>query len=533
MTEMIAVQVHCPLCHGINSASETGDYTCGFCGEPFSLVAAQKEESRVLEDIKRWLDQKVGSAGLGSENVDSASRSYIFGQRILPDLKRDVDRALETLGGYGQHGLMRLPIAASAAGKGVNPLISNRKTILDLKNLRARLASPQVTSFAASIDHKTAVESLDRRLAEISYLSNVVEASNKGGTQGYLGAKRNLLSLLEDIGQALVNPDSDASYRAYLGGLQARYRSLVELCSICELLTTGGFEATQLADRIGQAENDLRAAAVQIADSDYSPADSVPMSMGTKQEADGCRLLRRWLSAYGGLAPSGTMSFDEFRAAIESLGRPQLSPEGKAELMETWSEALAAHARRMALPAYDDFSWVDAAVEGTRGKKTFGFLGNEEQVVEIRRFLLPVWVGTVNYSKSEGRVFKEGVEHQCMAIADACSPSASSVTFLDEQSPMFASLRAPRHLPALDIALPQSLRSEMVAVLQQAARGRPDLLNSQVRIESLAFVAAALVTYDSKQGRRVVGFTNGRSLQIGAGTAAHIDSARRAVQQFH
>jgi hypothetical protein len=533
MTEMIAVQVHCPFCNGIQSAQGSGEYVCEFCLQPFSLVAAQKEESRVVEEIKRWLDQKVGAGGMSSESVDVASRSFIFGQRMLPDLKRDVDRALEMLGGYGQHGLVRLPIAASSASKTANPLIASRSSILGLKDLRARLSSPQVSAFAAGDDQKTAVQALDRRLAEITYLSNVVEASSKGGAQGYAGAKRNLLSLLEDVAEALLSPGSDAPLRQYLAGLQARYRSLVELCSICETLTAGGFEASQLAERLGRVEDDLRAAAAQIKDSDHSPADSVPVAMGTAYEADGCRLLGRWLASYADLAPSGSISFDEFRAFAESLCRPQMSAEAKADLVDTWSQALAARTRRAPVPAYDDFSWLDPAIEASRAKKTFGFLGNEERVVDVQRFLLPVWLGSVSYSKSSGTVFKEGVEGKCLVIANACAPSTAGVTFIDPQSPMFDSLRTPRQLPAVDIALPQSARGETTAIVLQAARSRADLLNSQVKIESLAFVAAAFVTYESKAGRRTAAFTNGASLALDPGTATYIHAARKAAQILH
>src|SRR5579862_4112865 len=100
-----ATQVHCPFCNAAHPVQGAGSYTCEFCLQPFSVQDAQREEARLLDEIKAWVEQRVGGAGPAS-GVDLASRAYIFQQKVLPDLRRDVDRALERLGGFGQFPLV-------------------------------------------------------------------------------------------------------------------------------------------------------------------------------------------------------------------------------------------------------------------------------------------------------------------------------------------------------------------------------------------------------------------------------------------
>ena len=128
---MKAVQVHCPFCNAAQAPRADGKNVCDFCLQPFTLVDATREEARLLEEIKDWLQQKVGAAGLAPGSVDVSSRSYIFQQRILPELRRDVNRSLEVVGGFGQVALVTPP--TGGVRREPNPLVDARREILGLK----------------------------------------------------------------------------------------------------------------------------------------------------------------------------------------------------------------------------------------------------------------------------------------------------------------------------------------------------------------------------------------------------------------
>ena len=54
---MQSVQVHCPFCNATAEPRSEGRYICDFCLQPFSVVDAQREESRLLQEIRAWVEQ--------------------------------------------------------------------------------------------------------------------------------------------------------------------------------------------------------------------------------------------------------------------------------------------------------------------------------------------------------------------------------------------------------------------------------------------------------------------------------------------
>lgn len=537
MSTATAIQIHCPFCNGVQTPHQSDHYDCEFCLQPFTIVQAQKEESRMMEEIKGWLEKKVGASGLALGGVDASSRAFIFQQKVLPDLRRDVDRALEQLGTYGQFSLVPLPVAGPRpSGGGPNPLTQNRQSVLALKNLRARLASEQVTAFAVGDEGKTAVQTMDRRLADITYLSNVVEAASRGDATGYATARRNLVSLLDEIGQSLtLEGSNDPKLRQFLGGLKVRYEQLAELCEICERISGENATAGEpLADRLEAISESLLSAGESIEHSDYSPADSMPVVVGVRHEAAGVALLARWLRAYEVLARKESLSFTRFVREVNALyDDRKFGAEAKADMVEGCTLVVRALRGDMKLPVVDDLGWVDGWVEAGRAKKSFGLFGQDERAETVDRFLLPVWVATISFSRSTGKVFKEGVESQCVALVNACSTDARSVYFVpSDRGAINEALSSRKALSTRAVALPTSTGKMAQAAFEQAAKTRPDLQNARVQVRSLAFLPAAVAAFVSKNGQRTAATCLNGEISIDAAVTAQLSASQTALKTF-
>src|SRR5437870_3690848 len=101
-----AVQLRCPFCNGAASGQPGETRVCEYCLQPFTIAQAQNEADRLRDEIKSWLDEKLGSStNVANSSADVSSRLFIFQQRVLPDLRRDVNRAMERVGSFGHHAL--------------------------------------------------------------------------------------------------------------------------------------------------------------------------------------------------------------------------------------------------------------------------------------------------------------------------------------------------------------------------------------------------------------------------------------------
>src|SRR5206468_9710247 len=121
-------------------------------------------------------------------------------QRVLPDLRRDVDRAMERVGSFGHHALIEPPISVDAVRtRDMNPLIARRSEVLALRSLQSRLESQEVSVFVVDGSSRDAVEQMNRRSADLMHLSNVAESARRLDTAGYQSARKNLEALCERL----------------------------------------------------------------------------------------------------------------------------------------------------------------------------------------------------------------------------------------------------------------------------------------------------------------------------------------------
>lgn len=532
-----AVQIHCPFCNAAAAHQPGGQYTCEYCLQPFSVVDAQREETKLLDEIKRWIDQKVGAVGMGATGVDASSRAFIFRERIWPELQRDVNRALEVFGSYGQFALVQVPVRASGgpATTSASPLLAGRQQILGLKHLRARLASERVSEFAVGDDERARIQALDRRLADLMHLSNVADAAARADPAGYTAARRNLEALVGELGQSLAfESRGDPRLAAFLGALRDRYGALATLCRVCEDLCAAEYvQGDSTAHGLEQVASQLDAARQAIEASDYSPADAMPMAVGTGHEAIAVRQLARWVRSYEAVTRRRPMPFMACARALDGLTfGGQVPPEAQVELVEGCALALQAGRGEIALPVLNDFSWSQGWAEQTRAKKSLGFFGDEERLLNLQHFYVPVWVAEVTYSRSSGAVFASGVESRAVFLVDSCAPRADRVAPLQDGHPLLRALASPQAISTRDMALPRTTSGHATGVMQQALRNRPEFLNPRVRVTGLALAAAAVALLQSAKGQRTaVSCLNGM-VHVDETAATQLRLAQQVFDQF-
>ena len=538
-----AIQVKCPFCGAANEAGAGEQQECAFCLQPFTVVDAKKEEGRLVDEIKKWLSSKVGAAGLSGEGVDAASRSFIFKDKLLPELGRDVDRALELLTGFTQFPLVRPPLLSSSEeNSSSNPLVDARPRIRSLKGLRARLESNHISAFAVAEEDQAEVARLDHRVGDVIHLSNVANAAAQRNEAGYSGARRNLEALAEETGESLATISrDDPAQLEFLGALRDRYARASELCQIFEETSSPNpIQGSVLADRLESSLEGLEKAGEGIEASDYDPAESMPICIGIQEEVRGGRLFARWLRSYDVLTQRTPMSFGDFLLEVAPVVQVGRSPEQQTDMLEACGGVIQATRGEATLPVVADFGWVENWVEQEREKKgclgIFDFIkifGTEEEVTRVDRFLLPVWIAKLGYSEQQGAVFREGVEANSLLLVDAVSPTANKVRIARELGgDLDGQLQRGASLGGDDIALPCSSAQQAESVFSSFARGRVEIKNPRIEVQGLGFVAAAMAHYTSDKGNRAVVASLNASIPTDMDSGNQVDPTRKLLKNF-
>jgi hypothetical protein len=530
----VVTQVHCPFCNAAQPVQSAGAYTCEFCLQPFNVQDAKREEARLLDEIRAWVEQRVGAAGAAS-GVDLASRGYIFQQKVLPDLRRDVDRALERLGGYGQFALVTVPVRVPVQqSHQPNPLVAYRREILGLKGLKARLSSENVTSFATRDADKVAIRYMDRHLSSLVHLSNVAEAAAWRTPEGYAAARKNLETLAAEVAWSVATEGAqDPALGAFLGALQQRYGALAEICRICEEAGSGNaISGAALASRAEATAAALSATAHRVEASNYAPADTMPVVVAVHQESASARALARWLRAYEYITGHSQAPFPAFVADVDPLtGGGSLSPESQAELLDAVAFVLSAARGSTGVPVVADFSWVGTWAETSRQKKSLGMFGVEEQIASVDQFLSPFWVADVTFSRAQGTVFTSGQEQRTVALLDACNPSPQRVVVLGD-GPLAQALNTQGSLLGAPVAMPRSSPTQASTIMMQGLRGRPDYLNPRLRIRGLAFLASAAATYTGGQTPRIASTCLNGQVPVDDFARTQVQTTQQLLQRY-
>ena len=532
---MEITQVLCPSCHGAQSSSAGGDHECEFCLTPFTVVEARREELRQKSQDEGWLSQRLGGAVAGS-GVDAASRAFIFRQRLLPDLKRDVDRALEGFTNYRQHALVLPPVPVPGPKTQTrNPLVEQRAAVLGLANLRGRLSNEAILGFAVGAEDQDALHAMERRMADIVHLSNVADAGARRDDAGYAAARRNLEALVVEIAEAMTHAAGDAGLTGFLEALRVRYSAMAEFARVCEEVAGATAPAGgALAERLDELAVGLASAGRGLQESDFDPVQTMPCAVGIAVEVSAIKMFARWLRAYDVVTARALVSFPEFLDEMEAMCTGAgTTPEAKADLLEAIADAMLVMRGERAACVIANFSWVGAWCEARREKKTWGVFGDEETVCAKTEFFAPVWVADVSYSASSGAVFKAGVEGRTVALLDACAPDPARVRFLDQtHARLTAALDHPTSFPGGEAALPRSTAAAAAAAFVAAAKRQPNMLNARVVVRGLAWLPTVSVQFSSPKGKRAALCCLNGAVTLSGDVVRQVDVRRSIVERF-
>ena len=379
----VAEQIRCPSCGGVQEMQAGEHYECRFCLAPFTYRHAQEAENRQIAEIKAWVEQRIGSQGqTGDGGIDASSRAYLFRTNLLPSLQTAHDRALEAAFGFEQFPL--LPSVRPSAADARNPLLQRRDEVLTLRELRARLASPDVQTFAVTEDDRCKIAALDNRLEEIVGLSNAAHAAMQGTSEGFAAARHNLEALL-----ASGHLDADVAdrYRAL-----ARFASLMERALASRTLT--GAALAPEAEGIAEELTDV---ATRLEHQDRAALGDSLAAIAARKEANRAAEFGRMLRSYDAIVRRADIGFVTFVEDTLAILGHAAADDGGGELFESCAGAFRALRGEVPARVHESFDWARPLAEGRRKGKWLrvfglGFLGLTEDISDLEEMFVPFWL---------------------------------------------------------------------------------------------------------------------------------------------
>jgi hypothetical protein len=403
-----AQEIRCPSCGGAQDVQESEQYECRFCLTPFTFRHARDEEERLFHEIRSWVEQRVGGTNAvgGGTGIDASSRAYLFRKNLLPSLQMAHDRAIEST-----HGFQRFPLLPPVGTKEVrdgNPLLHKRAEIQTLKDLRARLASPDVGTFVVTDEDRTAIRRMDVELQEIQGLSNVVYAGTERTARGFAAARNGLEVLLEETDPIPV--------------VGARYRALADLAGLLERVfdsdSPSGTALAPEAERIAEA---LRDVAHRLEEDEVVDVESSLAAVAARKEAEHAGEVARWLRSFDAIVRRVDLGFPTFLQDALAILEGQGAEADGADLIESWAEIQRSVRGEVPVLAHESFDWARPLGERERGGRWLsaiglGFLGLTEEVGATEDFFIPFWLVDAGGKRW---------------MVDACRVTSSSVFELD------------------------------------------------------------------------------------------------------
>lgn len=474
----LAEQIRCPSCGGAQEVGEGDRYECRFCLSPFTYRHAQEVEDRQLAEIKAWVEQRIGGQAGGAESgIDASSRAYLFRKNLLPSLQTAHDRALEAAFGFEQYPL--LPSVRPTAPDTRNPLLVRRDDVLRLRELRARLASPDVQTFAVTDDDRARITAMDDRLEEIVGLSNAAHAASRQTAEGFAAARHNIEALLSSD---RLDPD-----------VADRYRALSRLASLMErALASHDIGGAALAPEADAIATDLEAVAARLDRNDGARVGDSLAAIAARKEAGRAIELGRILRSYDVIARRPGVGLAAFVAdSLAIMGR-DASDDAGSELFDGCASAFRVLRGELPAPVHESFDWVrphaDRACRGRfLGMIGLGFLGFTEGIADVEELLVPFWLVTAGTQRWLVDA-ANSVHMPAFPLEGAWNDIGAR---LSEPVP----LRRQRGL-----IMPTVTRSRAVQIVQDELRAR-GAHNAHVAEPTLAMLPAAKVRLRTSRGR--------------------------------
>lgn len=520
---MQTVELRCPYCRAPQPTASAGHHTCEFCLRGFTAIDAERARQQGTDQADAWLRARVGSKG-EAEVVDRASRGYIFNQRILPELRRDVARAQEGLGPWLQEALI-IPELARSQTNAAHPLLVHANRMRALVELRERLDHEEVRRFAVDDVACEQLSALGNPIAALIHLINIVGAGRRAGSEGWKAVRSNLDVLTQQRG-AVTDPHGFA-------GLQAeRWRLLAALAGHYDDCACGQHPSSQLATleatimglaRLGQSLHTCTT----------HPVEARASALAVEREVAGALILLRWLRCRDRLRWATTPSVAQMSRALAAVLPQVAEPERGVSLLESWTELAAVARQEASICAIQDFSWSQSWAESMRRRKRFGLFGEDEEIGTIECFYMPTWIVRLTYSQQRGGLLGGGAEQQELALLDACALAPEKLALLSSRSEqLIAALVHPAYVCSAEIALPETTMADAQAVVRRALGQRPDLCNARFEVHGLALIPAVTVRLrTSGSTRQVTGALRGL-VPTSERTRERVETGRWFFTQF-
>ncbi|MEZ4306514.1 MAG: hypothetical protein R3F14_00480 [Polyangiaceae bacterium] len=398
--------VECPSCGapaGVLPADPRAPIACGFCGTSYERVTAEKALSSLRAEVAAWLQKTAGvAAGAGGASVDAATRTFLFNDRILPGLRREVRRAIdEKVGDVLGSAIVvpRLLFELSGFRGEDSVLLSMRNAILGLRSLRVRIESEEVSAFATTAADRMALDALRDDLDRALFASNAACALAGSFREGAMLARKNLEVLGRDPpGALLATVDPGAAMLA--SAMHDRCQTLNRALDAVLSTPPDGEALKQSAARLEDLSHTLLT-------HESRSLRSALASTGIVRDATALRVL----AAVASGIERAQLPLAETLDAMQ-LFAPGLSEVTRhkdvAYLVHGWATAVAAKASGGGLPAIGDTSWMAGAIEQARGR--------DERCGRVEAMLCPYWAFSVRHSKAEGVFFVSGRQHEGLAL---------------------------------------------------------------------------------------------------------------------
>lgn len=493
---MTASALECPTCGGPAAqqpVDPSAPLLCPWCGTSYERLGAEEALKALHAEIDQWLQQTTGATAsdAGATSIDSATRSFLFNDRILPEARRDVRRAIdEEIGDVLGSPILVPPMLARLPGFTGDDavLLSARDRILALRGLRARLEAEDVAAFAASAADRLALHKVLAEIDRTMLASHAASALASSGITASRELVRNNLERLQQgarqsVAEAVTDPGGAAVSRAF------------ELRCECILGAVDALRAKppQL-DKLEASASRLEEAAQWLLTTESRDLRGALASTGVHRDATALRILAAVANEAARLALPALELIESMQALAPCFERAA-SPDDAIAVATACALGVAAMTRGAAIPAVTDTSWGRVAVEAARQ--------GDERAGQIDVVLAPFWFMSARHAKAEGFLFVSGKQVEGFALVAASSASDAAL-LLGPQEPVTLhiqqALAAPCRAPwQVDLPLtgPSAARQAARTVMRSH-----ELKNVALSEAALVYLPVGVVQLEGSRGRR-------------------------------
>lgn len=512
-------QIACPECSAPLEdleASPGSTVRCSFCRATFTLKHAQEQTDRASMELKRWLEQMVIESG-SSGAVDSASRRFIFNEKLYPALQLEYRRGMEPYEDVMEHPMVYLDLLEPLNGyqPAEHVLARNPEAVPGVRALSLRVNSPLVSNFAIGDQDRRKLRDLDLGTTNLVHLANVANLLAQPGPEAYTSAKENLMALSQEYDDYL-SMTLEPGHKEYIQALRTRIGANTRVLSVLATIIAPGaaFAPQVYLEEMEAARSELQRAQELAERSAYNPLAVLPLKTGIDRDRKILQVVSTLLQSYRTASRNRSHSFPAYYNDLKALlAIMQPRPGDADQVIRAISQIDAiveSHRGEAALHRVDDWSWCEKKVNAGRARSLFG----SENVHGQYHYWHPFWYATIRYAAAKGRFFVSGVEKAGYALLDAVARSAKPAILLDSApryhmvSQALAQKRAGDGKAILPSLVPRATAERSIS---QAAGVMEDLRNVKVTVEGLIYLPAVIVQYQSKSEIRTALYVCGEA----------------------